>query len=366
MGSGVVEIVRRSPELQIKRILEIDPEKGRLLGVEDMLTGRIEDILSDADIDLVLDCTGADVAYTWMKEAMTMGKHVVTSNKKLVSTYLEELTTLAEANGVAFLYEASVGGAIPLLKPLKDSRVWNKIDCVEGVLNGTSNYILTQMERETYEVALSEAQRLGYAEADPSADVDGYDARRKLRIMASMAFGGKIEEEKIALRGIRGLSKEDLDELATLGYRVKLLARAWRKGDGLCAYVMPRAMPQTGVLSNLQGAENMGLIHGDASGPLTFGGYGAGQLPTGYAMMVDAWDIARGRWANCPIGEELLPMKSFKGRFYFRIDDKDAHTILENAAEKMGNGYVSKWVAPEVFRDFNGPVILLEEASDAV
>ncbi len=360
VGKGVVEILQKYPKLTLKKILVRDLAKADNLKLANLMTLDINDILNDDDITIILDCTGADIAYRWIKTALQKGKHVVTSNKKLVSQHLEELTNLAEQNGVAFLYEAAVGGGIPLLKSLRDYCIWNDIWQVEGVLNGTSNYILTKMQAQSYQAALQQAQQLGYAESDPTADVGGYDTRRKLRIVASMAFGAKISEDNIVLRGIEQLAQQDLSDMAELGYAVKLLARAWRKADGLAAYVFPAAVPKTRALAYLEGTENAGIIYGDAAGPLAFYGYGAGKLPTAYAMLLDAWDIFQGKWSNCLIKDQLMPLKPFRAKFYYRIVDQADGAWLKLATQKMANGYVSNWVKPAVFDDFNGPLILLE------
>ncbi len=361
VGQGVVEILQKYPEMKLQKVLVRSPQKPAALALKHLITEDIADILNDSAIKIILDCTGADIAYDWFKQAMTMGKHIVTANKKLVSEHLEELTALAEQNGVAFLYEASVGGGIPLLKPLRDNRQWNEIGQVAGVLNGTSNYILTNMADQSYQTALQKAQELGYAESDPTADVGGYDARRKLRIMASMAFNGKIDESKITLYGIQDLSQTDLQNMVELGFSVKQFAKAWRQGDAICAYVMPCAILNQSAVAHLDGTENIGLIYGAMSGPLAFSGFGAGKLPTAYAMLVDAWDIQQDKWSNCPIYTTELTIKPFRAKFYYRFNGEPDNELLALAEQEVGDGYISKYVEPEVFKDLNGALILIEE-----
>ncbi len=364
VGQGVIEILKKQPRIQLQKVLVRSRQKGIALGLTDIMTADIGDLLNDPAVQIVLDCTGADAACDWLKTALKNGKHVVTSNKKLVSEHLEELTALAERQGVAFLYEAAVGAAIPLLKPLRDNRLFNDIWQVEGVLNGTSNYILTNMRAQSYQTALRQAQQLGYAEADPTADVGGYDARRKLRIVASMAFGAKIEERAIALRGITALSQADLTAMAERGYAVKLLAKAWRTAGGIAAYVMPTAISKERPLAHLEGTENCGVIYGDNAGPLAFSGYGAGKLPTAYAMLVDAFDIVQGNWSNCPISDAALPIVPFRAQFYFRPTGGVDQALLDLVERPLGKGYISKMVAPTAFDNFTGPLILMGEEDE--
>ncbi len=361
VGQGVVEILQKYPKIKLRKVLVRSPQKPAAQAIKQLITEDINDILNDKNIEIILDCTGADIAYSWFKQALSRGKHVVTSNKKLVSEHLEELTALADKNNVAFLYEASVGGGIPLLKPLRDNRQWNTIEQVAGVLNGTSNYILTKMHNQSYQTALQQAQQLGYAESDPTADVGGYDARRKLRIMASMAFDGKVEEENIALFGIQNLTQGDLETMAQLGYSVKLFAKAWRHGAGISAYVMPCAISKDCAIAHLDGTENIGLIYGESAGPLAFRGHGAGKLPTAYSMLVDTCDIFQNKWSNCLISEDNLPIEPFRAKFYFRFNGSENSDLLAIVEQKIGNGYLSKFVEPTVFNNFNGALILVEE-----
>ncbi len=361
VGQGVVEILQKYPEIELRKVLVRSPQKPAAQAIKQLITEDINDILNDKNIEIILDCTGADIVYDWFKQALALGKHVVTSNKKLVSEHLEELTALADKNNVAFLYEASVGGGIPLLKPLRDNRQWNHIQQVAGVLNGTSNYILTKMQAQSYQTALQEAQQLGYAESDPTADVGGYDARRKLRIMASMAFDGKVKEADITLFGIQNLTQGDLAAIAQLGYSVKLFAKAWRQLGGICAYVMPTAISNNCGIAYLDGTENIGLIYGDTAGPLAFRGHGAGKLPTAYSMLVDTCDIFQNKWSNCLISEADLPIKPFRAKFYFRFNGTENADLLALAEQKIGSGYLSKFVEPTVFSNFEGALILFEE-----
>ncbi|PIE77108.1 MAG: homoserine dehydrogenase [Clostridiales bacterium] len=361
VGQGVVEILQKYPTMKLQKVLVRSPQKPAAQALKHLITEDFADVLNDSAIKIILDCTGADSAYDWFKKAMAAGKHVVTANKKLVSEHLEELTALAEQNGVAFLYEASVGGGIPLLKPLRDNRQWNDISQVAGVLNGTSNYILTNMSDQSYQTVLQKAQQLGYAESDPTADVGGYDARRKLRIMASMAFNGMIDETQIIVRGIQDLSQADLMTMAELGFSVKQFAKAWRSDDAICAYVMPCAISNQSAVAHLDGTENIGLIYGEMSGPLAFSGFGAGKLPTAYSMLVDAWDIHQDKWSNCLISTTQLNIKPFRAKFYYRFNGAPDDELLALAEREVGSGYISKFVEPEVFKDFDGALILIEE-----
>ncbi len=283
-------------------------------------------ITEDEAIDIVVEVTGdVELSYKLIKRAMENGKHVVTANKAVVSAYFEELSYLAEKNEVYFLYEASVGGGIPVLKPLKDQIQFNSIKKVQGILNGTCNFILTKMSDEglDYDEVLKEAQELGYAEADPAADVEGLDTMRKLRILSSLALGASITEDDIVYSGIDKITALDIELLAKKNRRVKLIGEALRLEDKYTAVVWPKAVSEASPLKNVDGAFNSVLIEGDISNTLNFYGPGAGMYPTANAVWTDIIDCVLEN------GSKKSPLKNNKlekdenifSRFYLRVSD---------------------------------------------
>ena len=336
VGQGVVNILSKkrdeleivlNDEIQIKRILVKDLEKKRDIEVEsEKLTLDPLSITEDEAIDIVVEVTGdVELSYKLIKRAMENGKHVVTANKAVVSAYFEELSYLAEKNEVYFLYEASVGGGIPVLKPLKDQIQFNSINKVQGILNGTCNFILTKMSDEglDYDEVLKEAQELGYAEADPAADVEGLDTMRKLRILSSLALGTSITEDDIVYSGIDKISALDIELLARKNRRVKLIGEATKNEDKYTTVVWPKAVSESSPLKNVDGAFNSILIEGDLSNTLNFYGPGAGMYPTANAIWTDIIDCLLEN------GSKSSPLKNNKlqkdehnfSKFYLRVSD---------------------------------------------
>ena len=238
---------------------------------------------------------GLHPAYDFVKACLENGKSVVTSNKELVAQKGAELLAIAQANNLNFLFEASVGGGIPIIGPMKHSLIANRIDSVMGIVNGTTNYMLTQMVNEgiSYEEALAEAQEKGYAEADPSADVDGLDAAAKIAILASIAFNSRVTLDDVHAQGIRRITTTDLDAAHDMGYCVKLLAIAHRTEEGVDVRVHPTMIPATHQLAAVGGAFNAIYVTGDAVGETMFFGQGAGSGPTASAVMGDVLEVAR-------------------------------------------------------------------------
>ena len=344
VGQGVVNILSKkrdeleivlNDEIQIKRILVKDLEKKRDIEVEsEKLTLDPLSITEDEAIDIVVEVTGdVELSYKLIKRAMENGKHVVTANKAVVSAYFEELSYLAEKNEVYFLYEASVGGGIPVLKPLKDQIQFNSINKVQGILNGTCNFILTKMSDEglDYDEVLKEAQELGYAEADPAADVEGLDTMRKLRILSSLALGTSITEDDIVYSGIDKISALDIELLARKNRRVKLIGEATKNEDKYTTVVWPKAVSESSPLKNVDGAFNSILIEGDLSNTLNFYGPGAGMYPTANAIWTDIIDCLLEN------GSKSSPLKNNKlqkdehnfSRFYLRVSDYKAQDWVD-------------------------------------
>lgn len=349
VGQGVVDILEQRSDLilkeqcNVKKILVRSLEKQRAVQVpKDKLTIDPDAIIEDNDIDIVIEVTG-DVAlsYKLLKRAMKKKKHVVTANKALVSAYFEELSHIAQENDVYFLYEASVAGGIPILKPLKDQMRLNKISRIEGILNGTCNYILTKMTDEflDYGEVLKEAQKLGYAEADPSSDVEGTDTMRKLRILSTMALGTTITEEDIICDGIDGISAVDIQLLRDQGRIVKLIGEAIEVDGGYQAIVQQKAVKINDYFAGVQDAFNSVSIEGDFSGILKFYGAGAGMYPTANAVLTDVMDCVLGTQdRTSPLRARKLENKNMAihGKYYLRISHwtEDDEKMLEDIIDE--------------------------------
>ena len=351
VGQGVYRILQEKgedlrallgSEIEIKSILVRDLYKERGTEVPlSKLTLNPEDIVSDEDIDIIVEVTGdVDLSYRIISRAFERGKHVVTANKAVVSAYFEELSHLAEENGVFFLYEASVAGGIPVLKPLKDQIRLNGISRIQGILNGTCNYILSRMTDEglAYDEVLKEAQRLGYAEADPSSDVEGIDTMRKLRIMSTIALGSSITEDDIICDGIDKVSDLDIDLLRDKGMKVKLIAEAREFDGGYQAIVQPKALPLGSYFAGVNGAYNGISMDGNHSGTLGFQGPGAGMHPTANAILTDVIDcILETQEKTSPLRGRKLENRNedISGRYYLRISgyDGSVHNFSKYAEE---------------------------------
>ena len=283
-------------------------------------------IENDPDIAVVAEVIGGvGAAYDYSKRAILAGKSVVSSNKELVAVHGMELAALAKEHGVSYLFEGSVGGGIPVLRPLCQCLAANRIDEVFGILNGTTNYILTAMatQGQDFQTALKKAQELGYAEADPTADVEGIDACRKTAILADLSFGYNVDPETIPTKGITSIAPADLELADTLGYDIKLLGRAVRTENGCCAFVEPHLVPKSHLLASVSGVMNAAVVRGSAVGEVMFYGPGAGSRPTASAVCADIIDAAR--HMCCPrvpdlgqAGGVLADAADFPSRWYVR------------------------------------------------
>lgn len=352
VGQGVVEILEErrdalksllKEDISIKKILVRDIHKKRNIKVsEGILTDDFQDIL-DEEVDIVIEVTSdLEQSYRYIVEAMNRGKHIVTANKAIVSKYFEELNELSIKNGVGFLYEASVGGGIPVLKPLKEQIVLNDIDEVQGILNGTCNYILTNMfERDLdYDEVLRTAQELGYAEADPSADVQGHDTLRKLRILATLGLQGKITEEDILLEGIDNINAFDIAQIKRLDSTIKLIGEAKRRGDGFTAVVQPMIIKNDSYFASVNGAFNSVAFKGNNVGELKFYGSGAGKLPTANAILSDVIDTIMDSHRENSLGDDVLSNENhmIQGQYYIRISPvagEGVPNILSEISEEI-------------------------------
>ena len=333
VGTGVVKVITEN-SAQIERKL------GELLRVKTVLvrrfrdgpyrhimTDNFSDIESDPEIRVVVETIGGvEAAREYTRRALLAGKHVVTANKQLVAEYGCELLELAREKNVRYLFEASVGGGIPILHPLTECMSANRIDEVYGILNGTTNYILSRMVRRGsfFSDALREAQARGYAEADPTADIEGIDAGRKICILADLAFGHQVNPSAVPMEGITKLSLRDVKIANRAGYRIKLLGRAVRLPDnGRTAYVAPHLISETLPIANVEDVFNAVVVRGNATGEVMFYGRGAGELPTASACVADVMECVTSResdirWSADTTGfQDPLELHT---RYYFRIE----------------------------------------------
>ena len=351
VGGGTAEVLTRNAKLiadrvgdsiNIKYILDLRDFPDSPFG--DRVVHDINVILSDPDVKLCAELMGGShPAFEFSKAALEAGKSVVTSNKEVVANFGPELLRLAADNNVRYLFEASVGGGIPVIHPIGSCLTANDITEVDGILNGTTNYILTQMinEGKDFESALAEAQQKGYAERNPSADVDGIDTCRKISILTAIAFGSLVPPELIKTEGIRNVTLKDVELAEKLGASIKLIGRAVRTDGKLCAMVGPMLVSRTNPLSNISDVYNGILVNGNAIGDVMFYGRGAGKLPTASAVVSDIIDIASGLgqprrreqlWTRLS-ESEVLDADKLKSRFYLRFDKKPNHCLCMLNAE---------------------------------
>ncbi len=293
VGRGAYETIqaRKNAGISVKKVLDVRVPTG----YEDVVTTDYQSILSDPEIEIVAEAIGGlHPAYEFLTAAMKAKKSVVTANKHLVCTFFRELHTLAKENGVEFRYTPAVGGGIPWLYNLRRTVRLDEVTSLSGIMNGTTNYILDGMTHKgaDFSSALSEAQRLGYAEADPTADIDGLDVRRKCAISASVAFGAVLTEDDVPTFGIRNILKIDTDRFTAMGYVCKLLAKAEKIGDKITAYVEPTLIPKASETAAIGSNFNMISLTAKRVGRLSFIGQGAGKDPTGMALAEDCLDIA--------------------------------------------------------------------------
>jgi homoserine dehydrogenase len=353
VGTGIVEILNNrkdelkriiGQEINIKKILVKNLNKEREVKLDEgILTNDFNEILNDKEISIIIEVTGdLGRSYEYITEALNSGKNVVTANKAVVSKYFEELSALASEKNLAFLYEASVGGGIPVIKPLKEQLAFNEISEVQGILNGTCNYILTRMidEGKDYDEVLKIAQELGYAEADPTADVEGHDTLRKLRILATLSLQGRVTEEDIILNGISSITSFDINHIKNMDSTVKLIGEARAYEDGFTAVVQPVIVKNNNYFANVNMAFNSVAFKGNNVGELKFYGAGAGKLVTANAVLSDVLDVilASYRKGN-PLGQNKLKNNNdkIKGSYYLRISasNEDIASALRDISSKV-------------------------------
>lgn len=373
VGSGVVRVLKENMEeitarvgtrLVLAKVLVRDKKKPRPYLEDVELTDRVEDILEDEEISVVVEVMGGlHPAKEYMLRAMEAGKSVVTANKDVVAQFGQELFDMAEKHDVDFRFEASVGGGIPIIMPLKQCLTANRISEVLGIVNGTTNYMLTKMSEEgmSYDDVLKEAQEKGYAEANPSADVDGLDAARKAAILSSIAFNMRISLADVSVEGITKITPEDISYAKNLGYVVKLLAIGKETEDGINVRVHPVFLPKEHPLASVNGVYNAIFVRGNAIGEAMFYGPGAGSLPTASAVVADIIDVSRdivthsfGR-LNCTCYREkvLCPIEKTQSSYYVRLLVEDKPGVLGAIATAFGNADVSLQSVIQTQRDGN-------------
>lgn len=314
-------------------------------------------VVRDPQVDIVVELIGGTtVAKDLVMEAIQNGKHVVTANKALIAHHGAEVFAAAREKGVCVAFEAAVAGAIPMIKALREGLAANRIEWVAGIINGTTNFILTEMSEKgrAFEDVLKEAQALGYAEADPTFDVEGIDAAHKLVILAAIAFGIPLELDKIYTEGITRLDIRDVNFAKELGYRIRHLGIARRTDEGIELRVHPTLIPQTQLIANVAGVMNAVMVMGDASGPTLYNGRGAGGEPTASAVIADLVDVARqlelspeqrvpalGFIAEAIQSQTILPIETIHSEYYLRITARDKSGVLSQISKILSDAGIS-------------------------
>lgn len=350
VGSGVVEVIntnhesinkRVGQEVNIKYVLDLRDFPGD--PVEKVLVHDYETIINDPEVDIVVEVMGGvEPAYTFTKRALQAGKSVCTSNKELVARHGLELLKIAEEKNINYMFEASCGGGIPIIRPLHSSLTADEIDEISGILNGTTNYILTEMTNNgsAFDTVLKDAQDKGYAEKDPTADVEGYDACRKIAILTSLAYGKQLDFEDIYTEGITKITDRDICYAKKIGAKVKIFGSSKKVGDKVSAMVAPKLITSEHPLYSVDGVFNAILVKGNMVGDVMFYGQGAGKLATASAVVSDVIDEAkhvnvnmRTLWDHEKLA--LMPMDEVKSKFFVRVKGtKDE--VQEQAAKLFG------------------------------
>ena len=356
VGGGTVNILKRNAQeitrrtgvdIVVKSALVKDPKQQRICDCSDLLiTTNPSDVVDDSEIDVVVEMIGGNVlAKELVEKSINNGKHVVTANKALIALYGNELFALAEQKNVRIAYEASVAGGIPIIKSLREGLAANEVNLIAGIINGTGNFILSEMafEGRSFSDVLTQAQELGYAEADPTFDVEGIDAAHKLSILASIGFGIPLDFERVYTEGISKLSLDDVSYAAELGYKIKHLGIAKKTSRGIELRVHPTLVPEQRLLANVNGVMNAVVVKGDAVGTTLHYGAGAGAEPTGSAVVADIIDLARtigdaslnqqavphlGFQSNQLNTANLLAADDFECPFYLRLKAADEAGVM--------------------------------------
>ncbi len=364
VGSGVFSVLetnrlsidkKASEPIRIKYILDLrsfdnEPQLNRLL------TKNFEDILNDDDVSVVVEAMGGiEPAYTYVKQALLKGKSCVTSNKELVALYGAELLQIARERNINFLFEASVGGGIPIIRPLNQSLTADEIKEIRGILNGTTNYILTKMssESKSFETALKEAQEKGYAERNPEADVCGYDSCRKIAILLSLALGKHVDYKEIYTEGITSITKSDISYAKAIGCVIKLIATAKIEDKDAVAYVCPTLIKNSNPLSVVDDVFNAIFVKGNVIDEVMFYGRGAGKLPTASAVVADIVDAVKHRNVNimhfwAAEKHQIIPMEDVLVSKLVRVSYENEQSCKEQIASCFGDVQLIKLIDGEL------------------
>ena len=377
VGSGVYEIIRQNSE-EITRNANTPVDIKYILDIRDfsshpeanLFVNDINIIKDDKEVSIVVEAMGGvEPANTFTRLMLSSGKTVITSNKELVATYGDELFAIAKENGCAYFYEASVGGGIPIIRPLRNCLAANRVDSVSGILNGTTNYILTRMFQAgvSFESALKEAQEKGYAEKDPTADVDGFDTGKKISILSSMINGEKINYADVHTEGIRSITVEDTEFARKFGYSIKLIGKCERIGEKFAVLVAPMLVSNSSLLSGIDDVFNGISVCGNMLGDALFYGRGAGKLPTASAVVADIIDAVRTKDLpfNPPWVKEdknvLIPYEELTVSMYVCVKAESMESAESFVKDKFGtdtktltNGeYMAFITPPAKIKDIN-------------
>jgi homoserine dehydrogenase len=387
VGTGVAKILlenkdliraRVGAELVLKHVADVDLETDRGIRFDDgVLVPDAFQVVEDSDIDIVLEMIGGQgVAKELIQKAIQNGKHVVTANKALIASQGADLFKAADEKGVDLAFEASVGGCMPIIKSIRESLVGNHLKGMVGILNGTCNYILSKITDEgtSFETALSEAQAKGYAEADPTFDVEGIDTAHKLAILTVLAYGTEIQLSDIYVEGISKITPMDIEFAGQFGYKIKLLAISKNHGDAVEARIHPTMIPYDNLLSNVNGTLNAVTISGDAVGDILLYGHGAGMMPTASAVVGDTVDIARNILSNStgrvPLVSfqmdrikkiPVMPVDDIQTYYYIRFSALDRPGVLSKISGILGDYGISIKSVHQKGRQSEGsvPIVML-------
>ncbi len=394
VGSGVVKILLENREviesrlgasLALKWIADLDLERDREVVVDTgLLTTDSEMVIDDPEVDIVVELIGGyEPAKSFILKAIENGKHIVTANKALLAAHGDEIFSTASQKVVEVGFEASVGGGIPLIRSMKEGLVANRIESLFGILNGTANYILTKMtdQGSSFSEVLKEAQALGYAEADPTFDIEGIDTAHKLTILLAIAYGVPIDFEAVYTEGISKVTPLDIKFIKEFGYRIKLLAISKDDGQAIEARVHPTLIPDDSMLANVNEAYNALYLKGDAVGNVMLYGPGAGMMPTGSAVVSDLVDIARNMLRRAvgrvpSVGyqpasmnaRQARPIEELRTEYYFRFSAEDSPGVLSKVSGILGNHQISIKSVHQKGRDIVGavPIVMItHEAKEA-
>ncbi len=367
VGGGTVNLLERNRDeitrragrpVDVVRAAARHPDRPRTCSTEHMqLDYDAYAVVDDPEIQIIVELIGGEtLAKELILRALDNGKHVVTANKALIALHGNEIFTRARANGVTVGFEAAVAGGIPIIKAVREGLVGNRIEWLAGIINGTGNFILTEMcyAGRAFGDVLAEAQRLGYAEADPTFDVDGIDAAHKLTILASIAFGIPLQFDKVYTEGIGQVSTDDVNYAAELGFRIKHLGICRREGDGIALRVHPTLLPERQLLANVDGVMNAVMVNADPLGPTLYYGAGAGAEPTASAVVADLVDVVReftlepenrvpylAFQSHSLSDEPVLGMQSVETAYYLRVEAQDQPGVLADLTGILSNAGIS-------------------------